>query len=353
MSEEALQFPYPPAINNLSSGIKKLIQAFKDASSESLNYENKTFENVVNSIKNKRAEFHLIAIETTKNSEMLISFGENLIRFFEACDDESVSKEEKLGYLNSLLRDARKNETVTKDTNLKIRVLIEDLTKIYNKLPDRNDVKNVDPKTFDELAKTEQDKAFYKGLAIGVIGLGALIALPAAAFALNAGMAAATGTTAMGAAAEFVKTVARSRSGITAGATTLVSAAAGSKSLSNRTDKEKKATILKQTLDSRKEQWLEESANLHDNVSLMRPILKELEIFWGKKIDQLENLIEEFKISSDRNALPSKLIKEELKPSWNKTIKECEAYSRFILNEVNDDLRNLNQTNRNNRSILN
>ncbi|CAG8528363.1 11430_t:CDS:2 [Dentiscutata erythropus] len=172
-------------------------------------------------------------------------------------------------------------------------------------------------KYISEPSKAESEKAFYKGIAIGVIGLDALIALPMTGYVLfNAGAATTTeaivwewygyckiakpiGTT--GAA------LAKSRAincGITVGAVTLTSTLVGSTSLLISSNKEKEATKLKQTLDGRKEQWLEKSANLHDEVNSTKPILQVLEMFWDEYKIQLERLNERFQSSSDHNVLP-------------------------------------------------
>ncbi|RHZ61609.1 hypothetical protein Glove_346g113 [Diversispora epigaea] len=272
---EVYQLPDALPMTEQYLAVKTLTKHFGEASDITLSFKNDLFEEKVELIKKQRVEFRSIVIETIRHSKNLVEFGEDLIEFFDGYE----SNEDKLAHLNSLLSDARVNKASIEKTKSKIKKLLDGMLNFIDGLvKDFKDDKKVDPSTYNNLAK----------LVILVIGVAAFV--------------------------------------VTKIVTSL-----------NAKNKSLEATILKNTIDERKNQITEKSGELKKSFyDSMHPCLKKLESFWDKYVDKLERLIEKYKSPSEHGSPRIKFMIN--KKRWMESIEECKNYSRDINNGINTDI---------------
>nr|CAG8549128.1 14852_t:CDS:2 [Entrophospora candida] len=279
-----------------------------NACNVTLDFENKFFENKIELIQNRREEFQSIFNDTIQQSDELAKFGEDLMVLIKHCGDEAASKEDILDYLNRLLNDAITNKTAIEKTNSKIITFKYRMIKIHDELAkfDFENMKNIDPTTYDNFNDTESKKEFlnkWSKISLIIGGICLIIAAPPVAVIATAG---AVWTT----------------------------------TLCIAKYKEKKAVKLHETLSTRQEQMIKKSKILQKKVSSISQSLNNLKKFRETQIAQLENLIVEFNSLNEQRFLPNILIIERLEKRWKKTIKECEEYSNIIGKELEDDMNN-------------
>nr|CAG8556256.1 2227_t:CDS:2 [Entrophospora candida] len=281
--------PNAPPIKRLSSTIQKLTRDLRNVSRITLGFRNEFFESKILLIKEKRAEFRLVAIDIIYQCDSLVKFGKKLMIFFESCSDMSIPDGDLLEFLRLLLTTAKRNKDATKAIQSTIKSLADDLKTLHNELIkfDLNNMNNIDPKTNKKKKTAESDKKAFTAISVtaGVIGISDTANLDA-------------------------------------------------------TIKGKEAKALDAVLSEKKDQVKVKSEGLQDVSSQISSNLHEMENFWVERIAFLEILIEQFESSSKRETRPNKLMIEALEEEWKEIIEECKGCSRDIRNEIENDFNN-------------
>ncbi|CAJ0640598.1 8132_t:CDS:2 [Entrophospora sp. SA101] len=287
--------PNAPPIKRLSSTIQELIRNLRNVSRITLGFRNEFFESKILLIKEKRAEFRLVAIDIIYQCDSLVKFGKKLMIFFESCSDMSIPDGDLLEFLRLLLTTAKRNKTATKAIQSTIKSLADDLKTLHNELIkfDLNNMNNIDPKTNKKKKNAESDKKVFSAISVtaGVIDGVLFLGLSDTAD-------------------------------------------------SNATIKGKEAKVLDAVLSEKKDQMKVKSEGLQDVSSQISSNLHEMENFWVERIAFLETLIEQFESNSNRGTRPNKLIIGALEEEWKEIIGECKGCSRDIRNEIENDLNN-------------
>ncbi|CAG8570373.1 33991_t:CDS:1 [Gigaspora margarita] len=321
MEVPVYQLPNAPPITEQHIAVKTLIRHFRNVSNIKLNFKNVLFEEKIELVKKFKVEFRSIFMETIGHSDNLAEFGEDLIEFVNG----DGSNEDQLDLLNSLLIDARINKAAIENTNLKIKSLLNEMSKLTENLredlKDFNEKKNVDASTYNDKMKAEELEQLYE---IGANILSLLVGFGAAALVPNANtaVAATTKEVLLNYAKKTIVTM------VTSKATKIVASLPAQ-------NKRQEVIRLENILSERQKQILEKSKELKETIDLMDSCLKQLEVYWGKNVLKLQRVIEKYKSPSEHGSLRKELINPK---RWQKTIEECRTYSHDINKEINIDI---------------